>query len=154
LDIFGHNGDSLGVDGAKVGVFEKTDQVALRSFLEGKDGRGLESQVSFEFLSNFSDQSLERELSDQKLSRFLVLSDFSEGDGSGSISVGLFNSTSVGGRLSGSFVRNLLSRGFSSSSSLLSRSLFGSGHLLNYLNLCPFPFNQSLFHTQILLAGS
>jgi hypothetical protein len=29
LDVFWHDGDSLGVDGAQVGVFEKTHQVSL-----------------------------------------------------------------------------------------------------------------------------
>jgi hypothetical protein len=29
LQIFGHNGDSLGVDGAEVGVFEEGHQVGL-----------------------------------------------------------------------------------------------------------------------------
>ena len=29
LDVLGHDGDTLGVDGAQVGVFEETDQVSL-----------------------------------------------------------------------------------------------------------------------------
>ena len=29
LDILGHDGDSLGVDGTQVGVFEETDEVGL-----------------------------------------------------------------------------------------------------------------------------
>ena len=34
LDILGHDGDTLGVDGAQVGVLEQTDQVGLGRFLE------------------------------------------------------------------------------------------------------------------------
>jgi hypothetical protein len=34
LDVFRHNGHSLGVDSAQVGVFEKSDQVSLTSFLQ------------------------------------------------------------------------------------------------------------------------
>ncbi len=33
LDILGHDGDSLSVDGAQVGVFEEGDQVSFSSFL-------------------------------------------------------------------------------------------------------------------------
>ena len=29
LDVFGHDGDTLGVDGAQVGVLEQTDEVRL-----------------------------------------------------------------------------------------------------------------------------
>ncbi len=55
LHVLGHDGNSLGVDGAEVGVFEETDEVALGGFLKSEDSGGLESQVSFEFLSDFSD---------------------------------------------------------------------------------------------------
>ena len=34
LDVFGHNGDAFGVNGAQVGVFEETNQVSLGSFLK------------------------------------------------------------------------------------------------------------------------
>ena len=33
LDVFGHDGDTLGVDGAQVGVFEQTHEVGFASFL-------------------------------------------------------------------------------------------------------------------------
>ena len=38
LDVLWHDGDTLGVDGAKVGILEETDEVSLRSLLEGHDG--------------------------------------------------------------------------------------------------------------------
>ena len=38
LHVSDHNGDSLSVDGAKVGVLEETDQISLSGFLEGQDG--------------------------------------------------------------------------------------------------------------------
>ena len=68
LDVFGHDGDSLGVDGTQVGVFEKTHQVSLASLLQSHDGRALETQVGLEILGDFSDQTLEWQLADQKLS--------------------------------------------------------------------------------------
>jgi len=33
LDVLGHDGHSLGVDGAQVGVLEETNQVGLTGFL-------------------------------------------------------------------------------------------------------------------------
>ena len=45
LDVLGHDGDALGVDGAEVGVLEETDQVRLGCLLEGEDGGGLEAKV-------------------------------------------------------------------------------------------------------------
>lgn len=32
------NGNTLGVDGAQVGIFEQGDKVSLNGFLEGTDG--------------------------------------------------------------------------------------------------------------------
>ena len=87
------------LDGSQVGVFEQGDEVSLRGFLKGHNSRRLESQVGLEVLGDFSDQSLEGQLSDQELGRLLVLSDFSEGDGTGPVSVGLLDTSS--GRLSG-----------------------------------------------------
>jgi len=45
LDVLGHDGDALGVDGAEVGVLEEADQVRLGGLLQGEDGGGLEAQV-------------------------------------------------------------------------------------------------------------
>lgn len=33
LDVFGHNGDTFGVDGTQVGVLKETHQVSLTSLL-------------------------------------------------------------------------------------------------------------------------
>jgi len=43
LEVTGHDGNSLGVDGAQVGVFEEWDEVSLSSFLEGQNSGALES---------------------------------------------------------------------------------------------------------------
>merc|ERR1739848_569199 len=81
LDILGHDGDSLGVDGAEVGVLEETDEVGFRGFLEGEDGAGLESEVLVEGVGDLSNESLERKLSKEEIGGLLISSDFSEGDG-------------------------------------------------------------------------
>merc|ERR1711951_68348 len=65
LDVLGHDGDTLGVDGAQVGVLEKADKVSLRSLLQSHDSAGLETQVSLEVLGNLTNQSLEGQLADQ-----------------------------------------------------------------------------------------
>ena len=39
LDILRLNGDTLGVDGAKVGIFEEGDKVSLDGLLKSTDGR-------------------------------------------------------------------------------------------------------------------
>ena len=38
LHVLGHDGDTLGMDGAEVGVLEDTDDEGLGGFLEGVDG--------------------------------------------------------------------------------------------------------------------
>jgi hypothetical protein len=87
------------LDGSQVGVFEQGDEVSLRSLLQSHNSGRLESQVGLEVLGDFSNQSLEGELSDQELGRLLVLSDLSKGDGTGPVSVGLLDTS--GGGLSG-----------------------------------------------------
>ena len=72
LDIFGHDGDPLGMDGAEVGVLKETHKVSLASLLKSHYSRALEAQVSLEILSDLADQPLERELADQQLCRLLV----------------------------------------------------------------------------------
>ena len=93
LKVSGHDGDSLGMDGTEVGVFEEGDEVSLSSLLEGKNSRALESELLLELMSDFSDKPLEGELSDEEISRFLVFSDFSEGNCSGFESVGFLDSS-------------------------------------------------------------
>jgi len=128
LHVLGHDGDSLGVDGAEVGVFEETDHVGLGGFLEGEDGGGLESEVVLELRGNLSDESLERKLSDEELSGFLESSDFSESDGTGSKSVGLLDATSGGSLLLCLLVSDVLSGGLSAG--VLAGGLLGASHYI------------------------
>ena len=62
LNVFGHDGDALGVDGAQVGVLEEADQVRLGRLLQRQDGVRLEKQVRLEVLRDLADQALERQL--------------------------------------------------------------------------------------------
>ena len=67
-------------------------------YLKSADSSGLEAEISLEILRDFSDETLEGKLADEKLSRFLVSSDFSQGDSSWSVSVRLLHAS---GRWSG-----------------------------------------------------
>ena len=91
LDVLGHDGDALGVDGGQVGVLEETDEVGLGGLLEGQDGRRLEAQVGLEVLGDLADQALEGQLADQEVGRLLVLADLAERDRSGAVTVGLLD---------------------------------------------------------------
>jgi len=111
LEVSGHDGDSLGVDGAEVGVLEEGDQVSFGGFLEGQDGGGLESEFLFPLVGDFSDHSLEGQLSDEQVSGLLVLSDFPESNCSGFESVGLLHACGDWGRLPGDLLGHQLFSG-------------------------------------------
>lgn len=81
LDVLGLDGDTLGVDGAQVGVFEERDKVGLNGLLKGADGRRLEAEIRLEVLSDLTDETLERQLADQELRGLLVATDLTESDG-------------------------------------------------------------------------
>ena len=126
LDVLGHDGDTLGMDGAQVGVLKQTNKVSLTSLLEGHDSRGLESEVSLEVLGNLSHQTLEWQLADEELSALLVSSDLTESNCSWPVSVGFLNSSSGWGRFSGSLGGQLFSGSLSSSG--FSCGLLGTSH--------------------------
>ena len=112
LDVLGHDGHTLGVDGAQVGVLEETDQVGLAGFLQGHDGGALESQISLEVLGDLTDQTLEGQLADQELGGFLVTTDLTESDGSGPVAMGLLHSPGGWGALPGGLGGQLLTGSF------------------------------------------
>ena len=128
LDVLGHDGDPLGVDGTQVGVLKQTNKVGLASLLQGHHGGALESQVGLKILCNLTDKTLEGELADEKLSGLLVSSDLTESDGTGPVTMGLLDATGGRGGFTGSLGSQLLPRRLSSSGftgGLLSTSHFG-----------------------------
>jgi secreted protein with Ig-like and vWFA domain len=126
LHILGHDGHTLGVDGAKVGVFEETDHVGLSSFLEGKDGGGLESEVVLVLGGDLTDKSLEGELTDEELGGLLETTDFAESDGTGSETVGLLDATSSDDLLGGLLVGDVLAGCFTTG--VLASGVLGACH--------------------------
>jgi len=68
----------------------------------------LETKVGLKVLGDFTDQTLERELADQELSGFLISPDFSQSDGSRTVTMGLLHASGGGGALSGGLGGQLL----------------------------------------------
>ncbi|KAA8578695.1 hypothetical protein FQN60_010562 [Etheostoma spectabile] len=126
LDVFGHDGDPLGVDGAQVGVLEQADQVGLAGLLQSHDGGALEAQVGLEVLSDLSHQALEGQLADQQLRGLLVATDLSQSHGTGPVTVRLLHAAGGRGALPGSLGGQLLPGGFASGG--LTSGLLGSCH--------------------------
>ena len=127
LDVLGHDGDTLGVDGAQVGVFEESYEVGFGSFLEGHDGRGLESEVGLEVLGDFTDQTLEGKLADEELSALLVTTDFTKSHGTGPVPVGLLDASCGRGRLASCLGGELLAWGLATGG--LACGLLGTSHV-------------------------
>lgn len=127
LDILRHDGDPLGVDSAQVGVFEETYEVSFAGLLESHDGRGLEPEIGLEVLSYFSDEALERQFADEELSAFLVTTDLSKSDSSGTVPVRFLDTASGGSTFPRGFGGQLLPGGLSTRR--LPGCLLGSGHL-------------------------
>merc|ERR1719464_1459952 len=126
LDVLGHDGDTLGVDGAQVGVLEQPDQVGLAGLLESSNSGRLEPEIGFEILSDFPHQTLEGELPDEQLGGLLVSSDLPESHSSGPVSVRLLHSSGGGSGLPRSLGGQLLPGSLSSGG--LTSGLLGTGH--------------------------
>jgi hypothetical protein len=114
LNVFRHDGNTLGMNGAQVGVLEEANKVSLRSLLKGKDGRSLEAQVTLEVLGNLADETLEGELADEEVGGLLVPTDLAEGDGTRAVAVGLLHASGGGGGLARCLGGKLLAWGFAS----------------------------------------
>ena len=128
LDVLWHDGDALGVDGAKVGVFEETNEVGLGGFLEGEDSGALETEVVLELGGNLADESLEGELADEELGGLLETSDLTESDGTWSEAVGLLDTTSSDDLLGSLLVGDVFAGSFATS--VLASSVLCACHIM------------------------
>ena len=111
LDVAGHDGHALGVDGAQVGVLEEANQVGLSSLLQGQHGGALEAEVGFELLGDLADEALEGQLADQQVRGLLELADLTQSHGTGAVAVGLLHAAGSGGGLASGLGGQLLARG-------------------------------------------
>ena len=127
LDVLGHDGHTLGVDGAQVGILEQSNQVSLRGLLQSHDGRALEAQIGLEVLGDLTDQTLEWQLADEQLSALLVPTDLTESHGTGPVTMGLLDTTSGWGALASGLGSQLLPGGLASGR--FASGLLGTSHL-------------------------
>ena len=117
------------MDGAQVGVLKQGNKVSFAGFLKSSYSRALESQVSLEILGDFTNQTLEWELADEKLSGLLVTTDLTESHSSRLVAVRLLHSTSGRGTLACCFGGELLPWGLASSR--FAGGLLGTSHCRN-----------------------
>ena len=128
VDVTGHDGDTLGVDGAQVGVLEQTDDVGLSGLLKGEDGGGLEAEIALEVLGNLANEALEGKLPEEELSGLLELADLTKSHGAGAVAVGLLDTSGGGGALAGGLGGEGLAGGFATGR--FAGSLLGTSHLI------------------------
>ena len=103
------------MDGAQVGVLIEADKVGLGRLLEGKHRGSLEAKRFFVVLGDLADKALEGQLADEEISRLLVAADLVEGDGSGTVAVGLLDATAGGGCFARGLGGKLLARNLATS---------------------------------------
>ena len=134
LNILGHDGDSLGVDGTQVGVFEQADQVRLAGLLQGHDGRPLEAEVRLEVLSDLTNQPLEGQFADQQFRALLITTDFTKSHGAGAVSVRFLHPPGGRSRLASSLGGELLTGCLPPST--LTSGLLRTGHSFVSVPMC------------------
>ena len=143
LDVLGHDGDTLGVDGAQVGVLEETYQVSFASLLKSHDGRALEAQLGLEVLGDFTDQTLEGQLADEKLGALLVATDLTESHGTGPVTMRLLDTTGCWCRFASCLGGQLLA--WSLTPSRFTCGLLGTCHFLEFLEMMTISNSTCLF---------
>ena len=126
LNVLGHDGDTLGMDGTQVGVLKESNEVSLRGFLEGHDSRGLEAEVSLEILGDLTDETLEGEFPDEELSALLVTTNLTESNSTRPVAMGLLDTSCSRGRFASSLGGQLLAWGLASSG--FTSGLLGTSH--------------------------
>ncbi|KAH9971727.1 histone H3, partial [Lactifluus volemus] len=103
--IFWLDGNTFRVDGSKIGILKEGNEVGFCSLLQGHNSRRLETQVGLKVLRNFAHKTLEGELPDEKLGRFLVTTNLAECDRSGTEAMRLLHTTRGG--LQGTWLKSV-----------------------------------------------
>ena len=93
LNILGHDGDTLRVNGAEVGVLEEANQISFSGLLQSTDSGTLEPQVGLEVLGNFTNQALEGKLAYQEIGGLLELADLAKRNGTRAVAMGFLDSS-------------------------------------------------------------
>ena len=90
------------MNGTQVSILKEADKVCFRCFLKSKHSSGLETQICLEILRNLTDETLERSLADEEISRLLVTTDLTKSYSSWTVAVRFLYSTCSWCRLTGS----------------------------------------------------
>jgi hypothetical protein len=98
LNVLGHDGATLGVDGTQVYILEEINKVCLGCLLKSTEDRSLPKCIRLEFLSDLTNQTGEGELAKQQIGVFLIMTDLAKGDGARTVAAGLPRA-SCGGRV-------------------------------------------------------
>ena len=114
LNVFNHHCHPFCVNRAQSGILKHAHHESFRSFLKSWHSRRLESEVWFVLSSDFTNQSLERQLANQKLRWLLVFSNLSECHCSRSEPVWLLYPSSSRRVFPRSFISQMLPWGFRS----------------------------------------
>ena len=114
LHILGLNSNSLSMNSTQIRILKQTDKICLNSLLKSTNSTTLEPQIRLEILCDFPDKSLEGELANEKFGGFLVTTDFSKSDGTGSVTMGFLDTACCRSRFTCCFWGELFARGFAS----------------------------------------
>jgi len=126
LDVLGHDGDTLGVNGAQIRVLKQTHEVGLARLLQRHHRGTLESQVGLEILCDFTDETLKRQLANEQLGGLLVATDLTQRHSSGPVTMRFLHTTGGWSAFPRRLGRQLFSRRLSTGR--FTGCLLGSGH--------------------------
>jgi hypothetical protein len=87
------------MDRTQVCILKESNEVSLSSLLKSKYSRSLETKISLEILSDLTYETLEGQLTDEEVSGLLVTTDLTKSYSSGTVTVGLLDSSCCGCRL-------------------------------------------------------
>lgn len=91
LHVLRHDGDSLAVNGTKIGILEEANKVSFTGLLKSSNRSSLKAIILDELTGNLSDQTLKRKLADEKLGGFLKFANLAKRDSSRAKAVGLLD---------------------------------------------------------------
>jgi hypothetical protein len=114
LNILRHDRHTLGMNSTQVGILKKTHKVRLTRLLQRQNGSGLKPQIRLEILRNLTNETLEGCLTDQKVGGLLIFADLTKSDGTGTVTVGLLDTSGGGGGLASGLGGELFAGGLAS----------------------------------------
>ena len=103
LHVFWHDGDTLGMDSAEIGIFKETHKISLTRLLQGHHCSTLEAQIRPMNLCNLAHKPLEGMLMNKQCSSLLILPDLPECHSAWSIAVGFLDSSTYSSQIAGYF---------------------------------------------------